>query len=159
MACESCTDVQFKDLEFSSVQHDEQVKTGDTWHIFVTVRNNSFLIGDTGRVCIFDGNNVIATSGKFTLKPDETRSLKFTGVMPDEDLYLNVSLNEIEAFGLQTHCSDGSNILIKNGDVSIPIDPTDTPPQDEQTPQEWLQENIVLVLILILAIIVILKFG
>lgn len=163
MVCLNCPPSTsfFKDIYLYAVTNDEQVKPGDVYHIYVDVRTNALLLGDYGRVCLYDGSNKIAYSESFYLKQSEKYQTTFTGVMPDHDLYLNVSLVDEQIYGL-SDCADGQAIQIKKGLTTISIDPI--PPDtgedgDAVDWMEWISENIVLILVLILFIILIIKFG
>lgn len=165
MVCLNCppNTSYLKGILIDHVAYDQQVKPGDTYHVYVDVIQKSLLLGDYGRVCLYDGDAVIARSKSFYLKKDEKFQISFSGVMPDHDLYLNASLVDEQIYGF-TNCADGHAIHIKKGTVTVPIDPIPDDPDDDnddddETLQDWLMDNIVLVLILLLAIIVMLKFG
>ncbi|MCK5641250.1 MAG: hypothetical protein KAJ19_10645 [Gammaproteobacteria bacterium] len=165
MVCLNCppNTAYFQDLYIDRVTYDEQVKPGDTYHIYIDVGTKAILLGDYGRVCLYNGSQVIAQSKSFYLKKDEKFSISFTGTMPDEDLYLNVSLVDEQVYGF-TDCADGQAVHIKKGAVTIPVDPIPSEPgegddEDEQSIIDWLMDNIVLVLMLVLVIILVIKFG
>lgn len=137
MACKNCAKDPWSiltELEFDQIVFDKQVKPGDFWHIYVKVRNNSIIIGDYGRVCIYDGDKVLKSSGSFKIPANGIYAVEFTGVMPSRDLYLTASLVE-ERHMFVTNCSDTMDILIKEADVSIPVDPLPIPdPTPTPTP-------------------------
>lgn len=154
----------FRDLYIDRVTYDEQVKPGDTYHIYVDIGTKAILLGDYGRVCLYNGSEVIANSGSFYLKKDEKFSITFTGMMPYEDLYLNVSLVDEQIYGF-TDCADGQAVYIKAGTETILVDPIPEEPGedddevDDESISDWLMNNIVLVLMLVLVIILVIKFG
>lgn len=133
MTCMRCAQAEGwwpQDLFLAQIQHEPQVKTGDTYHIYVDVGTKMLLTGDYGRVCLYKGTELLSSSKSFFLKKDETFSHVFTGTMPDGDLYLNVSLVDEQWYGL-TDCADGQSVFIKNGPVTIHITPKD-PPKDDK---------------------------
>lgn len=165
MVCLNCppNTKYFKDLYIDRVTNDVQVKPGDTYHIYVDVGQNALLLGDYGRVCLYNGADKIAYSKSFYLKKGEKFSISFTGTMPNEDLYLNVSLVDEQIYGL-TDCADGQAVHIKKGIVTIPIDPIPPDPgvdddDDDESITDWIMDNIVLILMLVLVIILVIKFG
>ena len=165
MVCLNCppNTAYFQDLYIDRVTSDEQVKPGDTYHIYVDIGTKAILLGDYGRVCLYNGSQVIAQSKSFYLKKNEKFQISFTGTMPDEDLYLNVSLVDEQIYGF-TDCADGQAVHIMKGTVTIPVDPIpDEPGEDEDDDDEsitdWIMDNIVLILMLMLVIILVIKFG
>lgn len=162
MVCKSCIhdpDTGLgNDLELSSVEVDNSVPAGERWHMYIDVYNNSWVNGDKGKICIYEGEQVIAKTETFYLGPDKTIRKILTGVMPDHSLYLNVSL--VKEWGSLTRCEDGYAAYIPIGEYD-PIDPGDIPPQDVDDADlgTWIMDNLVLVLVLFLIIIIILKFG
>ena len=157
MTCKNCTpETSFlKGLIIQKVQHDPSIETGSTWHIYVDVLNKSILVGDYGRVCIYEGDNVIAQSNSFFLRAGEVVRLALSGTMSEIDLYANVSLVE-EEFGY-TNCCDAIGIYIENGEDSH-INPGDPPKPNDDDLEQWIMDNLVLILILLLVIIIILKY-
>ena len=165
MSCLNCppNTNYFRDLYIKRVIFDEQVKPGDTYHIYVDIETDAILLGDYGRVCLYSGNEPIAKSGSFYLKKGEKFSTVFTGAMPAKDLYLNVSLVDEQVYGF-TDCADGRAVLIKAGDATIPADPIPPEPEpgddkNDESITDWLMDNVVLVLMLVLIIILVIKFG
>jgi len=167
MVCLNCppNSNYLKGILIDRVVYDQQVKPGDTYHIYVDVIQKSLLLGDYGRVCIYDGDDVIAKSKSFYLKINEKIQVSFSGIMPDRDLYLNASLVDEQIYGF-TNCADGRTIHIKQGTVTLPIDPIPDEPgvddddgDDDESILDWLMDNIVLVLSLLIVIILLMKFG
>jgi len=164
--CKNCTDVFFKDLEFTEVIYDSGVKGGDLWHIYATVKNNSLIIGDTGRVCVFSDGNVLAKSTEFKLKAGESIKLNFSGVMPYNNLYVNLALNEIELFDTPM-CADGYAVFIPLTSQSVPVNPSDPPIADSGPGDLWAQimefiegsgGGIIIPLVLVIIIILLVRF-
>lgn len=147
-------------LKIKRVVANSQVKPGDTYHIYVDVANkNPLFISKYGRTCLYEGESVLAQSKSFKLQAGEYYYHEFTGIMPDHDLYLNISLVE-EYLGFGEECEDGHQIVIQKSSTTIPVDPE--PPLEPSEDQDiglWIMDNIVLILILLLVIILVLKFG
>lgn len=165
MVCLNCppTTAFFKDLYIDYVRYDEQVKPGDTYHIYVEVRTSMVLLGDYGRVCLYSGSDKIASSKSFYLKKGEKFQQSFTGIMPNADLYLNVSLVDEQIYGF-SDCADGQAVHIRKGTYTIKVDPISPDPADDDSGDEeeimdWIMDNLVWILVLVLFIIIILKFG
>jgi len=183
MACKNCppSTAWLEDIRFKSVKNDLQVKPGDTYNIYVIVEQVGTFAADYGRLCLYDRGAKLAQSGSFKLNKNEVYQHQFTGIMPDRDLYLNVSLVDEQIYGV-TNCADGKAIHIKKGAHTIIIDPVLDPvldPKDNDAkdlfknpfqwitdnvndakgPFQWIMDNIVMVLILLLVIIIIIKFG
>lgn len=146
------------DLELQQVIADSSVPCGDMWKIYVDVYNNSWVKGDKGKICVYDGENVIAETGTFYLGPDKIVRETLSGIMPDRNLYLNVSL--VKEWGPFTRCEDGRSIVIMEGptDLAHPADPPYDPDEDKDL-GAWIMDNLVLILVLTLIIIILLKFG
>lgn len=166
MVCKNCPPGYGKGLRLYDVQWDPKVKPGDTYNIYIDVENKSLLVGDWGRVCVWEQMNLIAKSGSFYSVKDELYTVHVSGIMPDHDLYLNVSLVDEQIYKLTT-CVDGKTILIKASTITEHVDPTPPvpPPPEESTDEggedmiQWIMDNMVWILVLILFIIIILKFG
>lgn len=168
MVCKNCPPGTGKGLRLYNVQWDKNVKPGDIYNIYVDVINRSLVVGDWGRVCIWEQMKLITQSSSFYTVKDEVYTVKFKGVMPDRDLYLNVSLVDEQIYKL-TECVDGKSILIQKSEYTDYIDPTpEVPPPPEQEDSsnsegidivEWIMDNLVFVLVLIFIIILVLKFG
>lgn len=160
MVCKSCEhdpNTGFgNDLEISAIHMDKSVPVGGLWNIYVDIYNNSWISGDNGKICIYEGDTVITQTETFELGPDKTIRKHLSGIMPDHDLYLNVSV--VKEWSAFTRCEDGFAGFIKMGPFD-PAHPGDTPPQDEESVINWIKDNLVLVLVLILIIIIMLKFG
>ena len=161
MVCKNCPPGTGKGLRLMDVKFDRYVRPGDTYNIYVSVVNNSILVGDWGRVCLWDGAELIGNGGSFYLVKSETHLVQFTGIMPDGDLYLNVSLVDEQIYKL-SDCADGYSLVIQASDVTIPVDPIvplPIPIPTEGDIVSWIMDNLILVLALVLIIIVMMKFG
>jgi len=179
MVCKNCDPLAwywYKELAFTQVQADEQVQAGDIWHIYIDIKNHSMVFGDKGRVCVYEGDQVIAQSEQFKIGDGEVYRTVLSGPMPNRDLYLNVSLIDEDLW--TSTCADGQEVYIPVG-TTVPVDPVDPIDQDDDEEDDgwsgwfedvtdsagdlslldWIQKNLITVLILILVIIIAIKFG
>ena len=161
MVCKKCapSTAWLEDIRIKSVKNDPLVLPGDAYNIYVIVEQVGIFAADYGRLCLYEGATKLAQSGSFKLKKNEVYQHQFTGIMPNRDLYLNVSLVDEQIYGV-TDCADGKAVQIKKGDSTIIVDPVpDTKDNDASDPLQWIMDNIILVMILLLVIIIIIKFG
>jgi len=166
MVCKNCPPGTGRGLRIYDVKWDLKVRPGDMYHIYVNVENRSMLVGDWGRVCLWEQMELVTQSGSFYSVKDELYTIHFTGIMPDRDLYLNVSLVDEQIYKLTT-CVDGKTILIRKSDITEHVDPTPpVPPKPEGEGEgegedilQWMMDNLIWILLLILIIIIMLKFG
>jgi len=159
MNCKNCDPpawYKINDLVLEEVIGDIGVKEGDTWRIFAKIRSDTWVTERTGKLCIYEENNIVASSSDFTLKARESINIVLSGKMPNRDLYLNASLISEDLFNL-VDCEDGQTVFIPLSDVTDHYDPDEKP--EDKNIEEWIRDNLVLILMLILAIIIIAKFG
>ena len=162
--CLSCSKDGTKEHRITALDVNPQVKEGDQYTILVSHTIKAWFGTRYCRICLYDGNENIADSGSVRIAAKTTEITKFTGIMPGHDLYLKASL-QAEAFGFVEDCQDAVDILIRlapPGTPTIPIipeEPEEEQPEDDETIQDWIMDNIVLVLMLVLVIILVIKFG
>ena len=171
-------------MKIVDVLANPQVAHNEFYTIIVQVKSTVWIGAGWGRVCIYDGLNVIHDSGSFKIAAGETLDVVLNGTMPNHDLTnLKVSIIE-EMLGFVEMCRDAkycSILLAAQGEPThppvyptppIPDTPGVEPPEDfpwwdpagwgsdgDESLGDWIMENLVLVLILILVIIIIIKFG
>lgn len=162
--CLSCSKDGTKEHRITALDVNPQVKKGDRYTIIVSHTIKAWFGTRYCRICLYDGNENVADSGSVRIAAKTTQTTKFTGIMPGHDLYLKASL-QAEAFGFVEDCQDAVDILIRlapPGAPTIPIipdEPDEDDPEDEETIQDWIMDNIVLILMLVLVIILVIKFG
>ena len=162
--CLSCSKDGTKEHRITALDVNPQVKQGDQYTILISHTIKAWFGTRYCRICLYDGNNNVANSGSIRIAAKTTEITKFTGVMPDHDVYLKASL-QAEAFGFVEDCQDSVDILIRlapPGAPTIPIipeEPDENGPEDDETIQDWIMDNIVLILMLVLVIILVIKFG
>lgn len=110
-----------------------QVKPGEHYTI-ITYTSRKWYAGVYQRISLFEGSNLISDSGSIDLDRDEIIKTIFTGVMPDRDLYLNVSLQS-EVFGIRESCEDSRDFIITKSyfTTDIPSIEPDTPPTEDES--------------------------
>lgn len=161
--CLSCSKDGTKEHRITGLDVNPQVKEGDQYTILVSHVIKAWFGTRYCRICLYDGNTNVADSGSIRIGANQTQITKFTGIMPNHDLYLKASL-QAEAFGFVEDCQDAVNILVRlapPGADTIPIVPVEPGEDDgdEETLSEWIMENIVLIMVLLLIIILVIKFG
>ena len=91
-----------------------------------TLISRSWLGSPHVRVCLSEGGALIGNSGSIYMGSDEIKEIVFTGIMPDRDLNLHVSL-QMESFGISEDCKDGKLFTIPLAkdweETEPPIDP------------------------------------
>ena len=134
MACLRCSAKQGNSLEIirSSVKANSQVKAGENYEISLDVKNVywSPISTVSGRVCLYEGNNVLAQSGSFKVSGRGTQSITFTGRMPNNDLNLKISVVE-EQIAILQFCQDAVDIFIPLGTVTEKPTKQETDDEDE----------------------------
>ena len=163
--CLSCSKDGTKEHRITALDVNPQVKQGDQYTILISHTIKAWFGTRYCRICLYDGTNNISNSGSIRIAANTTQITKFTGVMPDHDVYLKASL-QAEAFGFVEDCQDAVDILIRlapPGAPTIPIIPDepdeDDDDDDDETIQDWIMDNIVLILMLVLVIILVIKLG
>lgn len=145
-----------------SVKVNPQVVTGERYDIIVTHSTDAWINSAYCRLSLWNGGDLLAESGSVLVRARESVITKFTGLMPGNDLYLNVSI-QAEILGFVEECQDGQEVYIKlapPGEDTQPIDIDDPDDASEdETLQEWIMDNLVSVLLLVLVIILVIKFG
>lgn len=145
-----------------SVKVNPQTAEGGRYDILVTHSTDAWIGSDYCRLSLWNGSELMAESGSIIVRPRESVITKFTGIMPNRDLYLNISL-QAEIFGYIEECQDGREVYLKlapRGEPTTPIDvEEDEYDEYEETLSEWIMENIVLIMVLLLIIILVIKFG
>lgn len=158
MSCLSCDADGTRSIRVEHINANPVVKAGDQYRITVSLKSLIYL-SNYGRVCIYDGPNVIADSGSFKIEAREVLDIVFRGIMPDHDLNYKASV-VVEQLGFLEACQDAESVYINVGTETIdPDDPYEPGDDDNEDPIQWIMDNIVLVLILLLVIILVLKFG
>lgn len=108
-----------------SVSYNPKVREGETYTV-KTLISRSWLGSPNVRVCLSEGGALIGNSGSIYIGSDEIKEIVFTGVMPDRDLNLHVSL-QMESFGISEDCKDGKLFTIYLAedweDTEPPVDP------------------------------------
>lgn len=106
------------DIEIIKYNYSYSVFPGNTWKIDVTVKSiGSNLYGDFCKINVLDKDTmeILATSS-FDLPPGATKVLNYTGIMPDKNLHINLSLIDVEPFW--DGCECGKEFTIKLASTS-----------------------------------------
>ena len=144
------------------VKVNPKVAEGDQFTILVTHSTDAWINKAYCRLSLWDGGHNLAQSGSVVVNPRESVITKFTGTMPNHSLYLKVSL-QAEILGFVEECQDGQELFIKiapTNEDTTPIDVEEPEePEDDETISDWLMDNIVFILLLVLVIILVIKFG
>ena len=115
-----------------SVAYNPKVQEGDTYTV-KTLISRSWLGSPNVRVCLSEGGAPIGNSGSVYLGLDEIKEIIFTGIMPDRDLNLHVSL-QMESFGISEDCKDGKLFTVYLAEdwenTEPPVDPDEPDVQD-----------------------------
>lgn len=160
--CLSCSKDGTKEHRITALDVNPQVQEGDRYTILISHTIKAWFGTRYCRICLYDGNENVADSGSIRIAANTTEVTKFTGIMPNHDLYLKASL-QAEAFGFVENCQDAVDILIQlapPGESTIPIIPDEpNDDDDDETIMDWIMENIVLILMLVLVIVLVIKFG
>lgn len=162
--CLSCPKDGTKEHRITSIDVNPQVKEGDRYTILISHVIKAWFGTRYCRICLYDGNTNVANSGSIRIAAKTKEVTKFTGIMPNHDLYLKASL-QAEAFGFVEDCQDAADILIRlapPGSPTIPIvpeEPDENNDEDDEDVIDWLIENTVIILLLVLVIILVIKFG
>jgi len=162
--CLSCSKDGTKEHRIIAIDVNPQVAEGGQYTILISHVIKAWFGTRYCRICLYEGNRNIADSGSIRIGANQTQITKFTGMMPNHDLYFKASL-QAEAFGFVEDCQDAVDILVKRapyGEPTIPIipdEPDEDDDDDDETIQDWIMDNIVLILVLVLVIILIIKFG
>ena len=172
--CLRCGQDGTKEHRITGLDVSPRVKEGDTYTIIVYHAIKAWWGSRYCRICLYDGNTKISQSGSIKIGAGQEVATKFTGTMPDHSLNLRASL-QAEILGFVENCQDAVDIYIKLATLSestIPIIPTNdfgsdssTLPSDDDDGDdddvsifEWIMDNVVLILGLILIIIIVIKF-
>lgn len=179
MACRSCEPDQNKYLSIGTIRANSQVAHNDAFQIIIPIKNNDLFIKRYARVCLYEGANVLLSSGSVKISQKNTVDFVFNGVMPNRSLELKASV-VAESFGFVEVCQDSKYISIAlvppGGTTPPPEPPTDpTPPGEDDDGWDWpdipgipgggdnivttIMDNIVIILILAIVLILILKFA
>lgn len=144
------------------IKVNSQVAEGDQYTIIVTHSTDAWINKAYCRLSLWDGGQLLAQSGSIVVNPRESVITKFTGAMPNHNLYLKVSL-QAEILGFVEECQDGQELFIKLAPINEDTTPIDVEepegPGEDETVMDWLMDNLVFILILVLVIILVIKFG
>lgn len=149
MACESCTQGQKSDLTLYNISSNLQVKAGDTYDVSFDIKNISpfYDPGDTVQVTVIDmdNSNCLYDSGDFDSPKGSTISKSFSGVMPDKDLKIRISVWDKGI--ISKDCEDVKELVIKKGSFTLPQFP-------DVTSWDWGKAAMYILIIIIFLIIV-----
>lgn len=123
-----------------NLEYNTHVKAGDNYIIIVYTSRKWYSTSGYQRLCLWDENTLLANSGSIHLGTDEVKKTIFTGVMPNRDLILNVSLQN-EALGILEGCEDGRDFIIRVSDTTTEIpSPYIQPSPDDpsSTTEPWI---------------------
>lgn len=142
--CETTTQ---DDGKIDKYSYSKKIFPGNTWKIDVTVLSVSWLIADdfTLNVVDKDTDQVLATNS-FHLDPNASKTISFTGIMPDRDLHINLSL--LDNNFMDTHCEDYKEFTIQTAK-------TETEEQEKPSEDNNYLTYIFIVIVIILVIITI----
>ncbi len=122
VTCESCSNPQKSDMKFGTVSYNKMVKSGDSFKITVEVKSLASYIGDTARITVtdIDNSSCLNKTEDFNLSAGTSATRTFTGIMPDRDIKVHLSLWDINLIGKD--CEDVYEFTLKKGDKTE--DPT-----------------------------------
>lgn len=130
--CLQCSeDDSFHNID--DLEYNENVRAGDKYTIVVYTSRKWYSTSGYQRLCLWEGGNEIANSGSIHLGRDEVKKTIFTGIMPNHDMIMNISLQN-EVLGMIEGCEDGRDFIIRLSDITsqIPSPYIPSPPPSEK---------------------------
>lgn len=111
MACEKCSSVTRSVMWFTvGVVSPDKVIPGNNVHmdVYYHIEKSDWT---NGEICVYDGTNLLGSSGEFPLNVTENRVSGVDFMMPERDVHINVSLR---AGLILWDCQDYVNFTIES---------------------------------------------
>ncbi len=118
------------------LEYNPEVEAGDNYTIIVYTSRKMFA-STYQRLSLFESNDLIGDSGSIKLGRDETIKTVFKGVMPNRDMFLNLSLQS-ETFGFEESCQDSKDFIIRVSDTTVDIPSQEPPYQIPPIIEPWI---------------------
>jgi len=121
--CGICANPNSKDVELRRLNSTRIGKPGDEWEVSFNVVSLSRFVGDTIHVSVVDeSDNTCLFEAEVDLPAKQTKAIRVTGVMPERDLPIVVSLVD-DNYLSPDNCEVVKRFTIKKGDTTVGVLP------------------------------------